>query len=111
MTDIKRPESIGQAHRIMIQMQARIDELEGWKILKEKLSDSTMRSMIAENQELQDNIIRLNGAIQKWLDGDYPNPRTNRPHDCLHGTAYWESCEDCETDYWASVLTPKEPEE
>jgi len=86
MTDIKRPESIGQAHRIMIQMQARIDVLD------------------PENEALR-------GAIQKWLDGDYPNPRTNRPHDCLHGTAYWESCENCEEDYWASVLTPKEPEE
>jgi len=56
----KLEESLNYAMTEGAKLQARIEELEGWKILKEKLSDSTMRSMIAENQELQDNIIRLN---------------------------------------------------
>jgi len=54
-------------------------------------------SLQARNEELKD-------AIQKWLDGDYPNPRRNRPHDCMHGVGYWQSCENCETEYWQSVL-------
>ena len=52
----------------------------------------------------QAEVDKLTGAIQKWLDGDYPNPRRNRPHDCAHGVGYWQSCDNCETEYWESVL-------
>ena len=52
----------------------------------------------------QAEVDRLTGAIQKWLDGDYPNPRRNRPRDCKHGVGYWQSCDNCETEYWESVL-------
>ena len=52
MTDIKRPESIGQAHRIMIQMQARIAEVEG------KLEESLNYAM-TEGAKLEARIEEL----------------------------------------------------
>ena len=59
---------------------------------------------------LQAKVEKLTSAIQKWLDGDYPNPRAYR-QDCPHGTHYWESCENCETEYWQSVAGPTESDD
>ena len=59
----------------------------------------------------QEEIDELTCAILKWLDGDYPNPRQNRPHNCVHGVGYWESCDNCETEYWESTLASKQEDE
>jgi len=62
-------------------------------------------------ESLQAEVERYRKAIKKWLDGDYPNPRAYRPQDCPHGTHYWESCENCETEYWQSVAEPTEKDD
>ena len=60
MTDIQRPESIGQAHRIMIQMQARIKSLRGEN---ESISE-TCDAYITEATELQDRIDELENELR-----------------------------------------------
>ena len=65
----------------------------------------------ARTSRLQAKVEALTGAIKKWLDGDYPNPRRNRPRDCMHGVGYWQSCENCETEYWESVLKQEASDE
>lgn len=47
---------------------------------------------------------RLQGAIEKFLAGDYPNPRQHRPGKCQHGTFYLESCEACNDEYLEAAL-------
>jgi hypothetical protein len=60
---------------------------------------------------LQAEVNRYRDAIKKWLDGDYPNPRRNRPDWCMHGVNYWQSCENCETEYWQSVIEQTEKDD
>jgi hypothetical protein len=97
------------------QLQAKVEEerciLEMYKASAERrikeLEDANKLAVQAAEygiQLLQSKVEELTSAIQKWLDGDYPNPRRNRPHDCMHGVGYWQSCENCETEYWQSVL-------
>jgi hypothetical protein len=88
-------------------------ELKEWHILTAN-KRVNIRKKVAHTKRA-DTIIKalaridkLEGAIKKWLDGDYPNPRRNRPHDCPHGQGYWMSCDSCETEYWQSVLPQPE---
>ena len=75
----------------------------------EKLTTEALRLVDVCNVR-QAKIDELTCAILAWLDGDYPNPRQNRPHNCMHGVGYWQSCEDCDTEYWQSTLAPKQGE-
>ena len=59
-----------------------------------------------KNRELKAEVERYRGAIKKWLCGDYNHPRTYRPHDCPHGIHYWQECDNCETEYWQSIMEP-----
>lgn len=47
-------------------------------------------------------------AVQNYLHGDYLNPRSNRPHECKHGTPYYEECEGCNDEHFSAALTRAE---
>ena len=46
----------------------------------------------------------LQVSLEKYLAGDYPNPRQHRPGKCEHGTFYWEQCETCNDNYLIAAL-------
>jgi hypothetical protein len=57
----------------------------------------------AEVAEWEAELKRIKEALKKYLDGDYPNPRTyakgSVKTSCPHGQFRWEDCLDCDTDY------------
>jgi len=55
------------------------------------------------------NILRE--AVERFLSGDYPNPRQYRPKTCMHGMFYYESCEQCNDDFLAAALAASRGEE
>jgi hypothetical protein len=95
-------------------LQATITELQAEIHATSIDRDEIRRQYIAEaklTDALQAEVNRYRDAIKKWLDGDYPNPRRNRSHDCPHGIHYWQECENCETEYWQSVIEPTEKDD
>ena len=46
----------------------------------------------------------LQEGLEKYLRGDYPNPRDHRPGKCEHGVYYWEQCETCNDAFLQSIL-------
>jgi hypothetical protein len=67
--------------------------------MNHKLDSSKVRIV-----ELTFEVNRLRHGIQNILDGNYPHPRTYRPHSCPHGVAYWEECEQCNSDALSKLL-------
>jgi hypothetical protein len=67
-------------------------------------------SAIEEIERQQAENARLKEYIKKYLDGDYPHPRTYRPHDCPHGVHYWKDCAECADEFLSQALTPQEKE-
>ncbi len=47
---------------------------------------------------------RLREGVEKFLRGDYLNPRSNRPHDCKHGRVHWPDCGQCDSEYFENLL-------
>jgi hypothetical protein len=43
-------------------------------------------------------------GIQDYLDGDYINPREQRPLQCPHGSYYYEECGQCDEIHFLQVL-------
>ena len=46
----------------------------------------------------------LRGSIRKFLEGDYPHPRTYRPNQCPHEKYYWEDCDQCDGEFFEKIL-------
>ncbi len=69
-----------------------------------KYGYETSNDMVDENIALKATLAAVRGAIQKWLDGDYPCPRSYRPNDCPHGMGYYRECGECEDAYWTKTL-------
>jgi hypothetical protein len=63
---------------------------------------------LATSRRLQAENDRLKEYIKKYLDGDYPHPRTYRPHDCPHGVEYWQDCAKCADEFLSQALIPEE---
>ena len=70
-----------------------------------------VQSLNLENAELREQADelrkereRLEKGIRAMLDGDYPNPRQNRPKTCKHNIQYWDECGQCNDEYLASLL-------
>ena len=57
-----------------------------------------------EHEELQAKVEELTKAITDFRSGNYSDPRSYRPNDCPHGTHYWQECNNCDEEYWQSVL-------
>jgi hypothetical protein len=51
----------------------------------------------------------LIASVQAYLDGNYRGPRSYRPHECPHGTWYWETCENCIDDHFRAALSRVTP--
>ena len=47
---------------------------------------------------------RLRAGIERYLAGDYPNPRQHRPNPCEHGTEYYVVCARCDDAYFKGLL-------
>jgi hypothetical protein len=54
--------------------------------------------------EAVDALTALQTAIEKYLAGDYPNPRQNRPGTCEHDVNYWQQCEACNDNFLSAAL-------
>lgn len=84
-------------------------------LLAERLEDknSSLRVEIAakhaayrEITELEAEIARLRKGVEDYRAGDYPNPRTHRPHPCPHGCNHWQECDACNDAALAAILSP-----
>jgi hypothetical protein len=78
-----------------------------WLPLKQALR---IGSLQGENDRLRAENDRLRAGIQAFLDGDYQNPRANRPHPCRHGVQYYEECGQCNDEHFQALLDGKERE-
>lgn len=54
--------------------------------------------------DLHRRLVDLQTALEKYLAGDYPNPRKHRPGRCEHGILYFDQCEECNDNYLAAAL-------
>jgi len=46
----------------------------------------------------------LRKAIEDFLAGNYPHPRTSRPMPCRHGVEYYNECEACNEAHFQNAL-------
>ena len=90
---IDRPKDISQAWRIMIQMEANLKRAEYVRLQQV----SFIKKVEAERD-------RYKQGITDYLEGNYEHPRSHRPHDCAHGTRYYQECESCNTTHFEKVL-------
>jgi hypothetical protein len=49
-------------------------------------------------------LARLRKGIQNYLDGNYLNPRQNRPEPCKHDHLWYQGCDECDDEYFTSLL-------
>jgi hypothetical protein len=67
--------------------------------------DLAMASRLAWRREAE----RLRQGIQDYLDGNYKSARSYRPGKCPHGLWYFNECENCNDEYFHSLLdAPKD---
>tara|TARA_B110000503_G_C7023740_1_gene360923 strand:+ start:500 stop:745 length:246 start_codon:yes stop_codon:yes gene_type:complete len=74
----------------------RLSELDEWK--QAASVEAGLR------REFHDKLVALQTALEKYLAGDYPNPRQNRPGTCEHDVNYWQQCETCNNNFLAAAL-------
>jgi len=67
-------------------------------------SDSVVVLTVDEYSKKDSEIKALREAIQKYLDGDYINPRSTRPNKCQHGKNYYEDCQLCIDEHFIKAL-------
>ena len=53
--------------------------------------------------ELEAEIERLKGGIEKWL-----REGVNKYDTCPHGKMWYEGCEACDESYFAALIAPQE---
>ena len=49
-------------------------------------------------------VLRLRKGIQDYLDGNYLNPRQNRPKPCKHSHLWYQGCDECDEEYFTLLL-------
>ncbi len=67
-----------------------------------------IRFMLSEYDALLAKVAKLETGIKKFIEGDYPCPRSYRPNTCPHDQDYWLECAECNDDYLQSLLPTKE---
>ena len=67
--------------------------------LKATLAESV--SLVADQHT---KIEQYDKAIDDFLEGNYPHPRSYRPDQCPHKRYYYEDCGDCDEEYWSKTL-------
>ena len=62
-----------------------------------------VRAQAERIAELEAEIERLKGGIEKWL-----REGVNKYDTCPHGKMWYEGCEACDESYFAALIAPQE---
>jgi len=57
-------------------------------------------------RDLEAEVERLKGGIEKWL-----REGVNKYDTCPHGKMWYEGCEACDESYFAALIAPQEQSE
>ena len=99
--------SLKQSQDMVMRYEKKLDEKdEEIYRLQEEIESLEVRHSYSCKiaRERAERIKELEDGLQKFLDGDYPHPRTYRPKQCPHDLYYWEDCYACDYEYIEKLL-------